>query len=368
MSVEAQSWALNIAPVPVDSNGKPNDSCAFVLVGLANHAGPDGRGAFPSVKTLVRYTRKSERTVQNALARLEAEGVIRPCDPDIVAAHIKRADRRPRGWDLAIERVRTDLDDDELETLEAMFPGVKARVAAARAQQSAAGVEPARREPVDNPSYGAQRLHPVRGTGCNQRRNGVQPLQSRGAAVAPEPSLEPSLEPPPAPAGARDDVDDLPTPAGGGGHENRAGVAEVLDSLGPAWRLTAPQRRRLVKPTAAALAAGWSPRQLAAELGANPDGVRNPYAVLRSRLGDLAETPPSTSSRPTRPPHCGVCLDTTRQRETGDGRPYPCPVCHQDPTRRARGAELEAAQSAVNAQTAAPESHPLRLPHIDGAA
>ena len=66
MSVEALTWALNLAPVPVDSNGKPNDSCAFVLVGLADHAGPDGRGAFPSVKTLMRYTRKSERTVDRA--------------------------------------------------------------------------------------------------------------------------------------------------------------------------------------------------------------------------------------------------------------------------------------------------------------
>jgi hypothetical protein len=38
--------------------------CKFVLVGLANHAGPDGMGAFPSVATLVRYTGLSERTVR----------------------------------------------------------------------------------------------------------------------------------------------------------------------------------------------------------------------------------------------------------------------------------------------------------------
>ena len=178
MSVEAFTWALNLAPVPVDSNGKPNDSCAFVLVGLSNHAGPDGRGAFPSVKTLVRYTRKSERTVQTALARLETEGIIRPSDPDIVAAHIKRADRRPRGWDLALERVRTDLDDEDLVALEPMFPGLRLRVEAERARLAATASvsDRASTAPVDNPASGVQRLHPVPGTGCNQRTNGVQPL------------------------------------------------------------------------------------------------------------------------------------------------------------------------------------------------
>jgi DNA-binding transcriptional regulator PaaX len=53
------------------------------------------------VATLVRYTGLSERTVRTCLDRLEAEGITRPCDPDIVAARIKRADRRPKGWDLA---------------------------------------------------------------------------------------------------------------------------------------------------------------------------------------------------------------------------------------------------------------------------
>ena len=38
-----------------------------MLVGLANHAGPDGTGAFPSVATLVRHTGLSERTVRTCL-------------------------------------------------------------------------------------------------------------------------------------------------------------------------------------------------------------------------------------------------------------------------------------------------------------
>jgi Helix-turn-helix domain len=93
VSVEAISWALNLAPVPAARGGQPSSACKFVLIGLANHAGPDGTGAFPSVATLVRYTGPSERTARTCLDRLAAEGIIAPCDPGIVAAGIKRADR-----------------------------------------------------------------------------------------------------------------------------------------------------------------------------------------------------------------------------------------------------------------------------------
>jgi hypothetical protein len=48
VSVEAISWALNLAPLPADRGGQPSSACKFVLVSLANHAGPDGTGAFPS--------------------------------------------------------------------------------------------------------------------------------------------------------------------------------------------------------------------------------------------------------------------------------------------------------------------------------
>ena len=91
MSVEAISWALDLAPIPADRGGQPSTACKFVLVGLANHAGPDGTGAFPLVATLVRYTGLSERTVRTCMDRLAAEGIIWPCDPGIVVARIKRA-------------------------------------------------------------------------------------------------------------------------------------------------------------------------------------------------------------------------------------------------------------------------------------
>src|SRR5258708_18658095 len=69
-----------------------------------------GRHRRMSVATVVRYTGLSERTVRTCLDRLEAAAIISPCDPDIVAARIKRADRRPQGWDLSLSLARDDLD------------------------------------------------------------------------------------------------------------------------------------------------------------------------------------------------------------------------------------------------------------------
>jgi helix-turn-helix protein len=97
-------------PGPSRPRRQPSSACKFVLVGLANHAGPDGTGAFPSGATLVRYTGLSERTVRTCLDQLQAEGIIWPCDPDIAAARIKRADRRPQGWDFNLSLARDDLN------------------------------------------------------------------------------------------------------------------------------------------------------------------------------------------------------------------------------------------------------------------
>lgn len=98
MSVEAITWALNEAPV--DSS-----PARFVLVGLANHAGPDGRAAFPSIERLCRYTALSERTVRAKLRELEELGLIVRGNPAAAAAHIARADRRPTVYDLRLDLV-----------------------------------------------------------------------------------------------------------------------------------------------------------------------------------------------------------------------------------------------------------------------
>ena len=76
--------------------------------------------------TLVRYTGLSERTVRTCLDRLAAEGIISPCDPDIVAARIKRADRRPQGWDLELGLVRDNPGDAAVAVHEHQFPRLAA--------------------------------------------------------------------------------------------------------------------------------------------------------------------------------------------------------------------------------------------------
>lgn len=117
MSIEAINWALNDAPIPRDR--RDASSLVSVLIGLANHAGTDGCNAFPSLDTLVHYTRLSERTVRYALRTLEELMLIRPSDPEIVAAYIKRADRRPKGYDLALRPFNRAVDnlDHEGQTL-----------------------------------------------------------------------------------------------------------------------------------------------------------------------------------------------------------------------------------------------------------
>jgi hypothetical protein len=322
MSVEAISWALNLAPVPTDRGGQPSSACKFVLGGLANHAGPDGACAFPSVATLVRYTGLSERTVPTCLGRLEAEGIIRPCDPDIVAARIKRADRRPKGWDLDLSLIRRDLTDADIAALGHQFPGLAARVAAIACPDGEApdGVQsPHPAGTVDNMADEVRPLHPASGTGRNQPTDGVQRAQPRGAAVAPELSREPSLEPPAATARAREAA-----PVGGvaGGGEP---VGEFFAALGNCWRLTPTQRLKLTPVITAALDEGWTPRVLAAFTGANTSGVHSPYAVLAARLSP-AELP-SPSARPARPPWCGECDQTTRMLGFHGDAPRPCPRC-----------------------------------------
>jgi len=149
MSVEAITWALNDAAIPADR--RDASSLAIVLVGLANHADPQGRNAFPAVATLVRYTRLSPRSVQYALRALEDLRLIARSDPDIVAAYLKRADRRPNGWDLAIH--------SSIHRV------------------------------VHSRENGAQPVHPEPADGVQTRPDGVQTTTSRGARTAPEPSL-----------------------------------------------------------------------------------------------------------------------------------------------------------------------------------
>ncbi len=164
MSVEAISWALNLAPVSADRGGQPSSACKFVLVGLANHAGPDGTGAFPSVATLVGYTGLSERTVRTCLDRLAAGASSRRA----IRASLRPGSSAPTG----VRRAGTWTGAD-IAALGHQFPGLCARVAAAAcrdAGDAADGVQSPRpvatgNEAVDNWPNGVQQLHPEPGAG-----------------------------------------------------------------------------------------------------------------------------------------------------------------------------------------------------------
>lgn len=89
-------WALKHADVP-------DAQSHLVLLGLADHASDEGKGAWPSVATLATYARCSVRTVQGRLRRLEEAGLIVRGEQGLVA-HL-RADRRPVVYDLMMNGV-----------------------------------------------------------------------------------------------------------------------------------------------------------------------------------------------------------------------------------------------------------------------
>jgi DNA-binding MarR family transcriptional regulator len=69
VSVRVLAWALRDAPVT-------NHTDLLVLIAIADHAHDDGTGAYPSVSTIASMARCGARTVENALARLQAAGVV----------------------------------------------------------------------------------------------------------------------------------------------------------------------------------------------------------------------------------------------------------------------------------------------------
>lgn len=69
LSVQAISWVLEHS----ESRLGPR----HVLISIANHAKSDGTGAWPSVSTISRESRLSEREVRYALRELEKSGELR---------------------------------------------------------------------------------------------------------------------------------------------------------------------------------------------------------------------------------------------------------------------------------------------------
>lgn len=69
MSIESMVWALEQGD-GLTTNEK------FVLLGIANHASPQGKRAFPSMDTLARYTMLSRSTINRCVKGLVEKGFI----------------------------------------------------------------------------------------------------------------------------------------------------------------------------------------------------------------------------------------------------------------------------------------------------
>jgi predicted transcriptional regulator len=134
------SWAMKIPKAELEDS-----SARHVLLVLANYAGSEGKGAFPSASKLSAETGLSERTVRYKLELLREAGWISRGNQAIAAVHIDQHDRRPVVYDLALDR------------------------GANTAPRSERGAND--------------------GTGCNQQQSGVQNSTERGAESAPNTAI-----------------------------------------------------------------------------------------------------------------------------------------------------------------------------------
>lgn len=105
MSTEAVTWAMDDAPMLRTDKGRPDSTARHVLQVLAEHARPDGSNSHPSTLRIQYRTGYDERTVQRALRRLEAGGLIK--QQGTVQGRKK--------WRLQMHIVRPEFDWAELE-------------------------------------------------------------------------------------------------------------------------------------------------------------------------------------------------------------------------------------------------------------
>jgi len=68
MSIEAINWALNL-----EHN---NSTHKVILIGLSNHADPDGGSCYPSMVRLMKYTGLTKTTIIRAVKQMEELGII----------------------------------------------------------------------------------------------------------------------------------------------------------------------------------------------------------------------------------------------------------------------------------------------------
>ncbi|MFC3982820.1 helix-turn-helix domain-containing protein [Streptosporangium jomthongense] len=256
MSIAVMNWVWQHSPTSGNQR--------LVLLALADACSrDDGTGCWPAVATVARKANISPRSVRRVMADLVAAGHL--------IVHRGIGPRGTNGYSLVLHK-------PVYNEVEPVYDSV---------------------ETVDNSFDRGQDVTP-------DELSGLTPATARGDAgvrggvtqVSPNPPKN-HHEPPP-PTRARAIVAPTPSQASGGGGKSKREIPEPVQrfvaALGTAWPLSATQVRRLVPIVAAALADGWTPAALAEHVGANTTGVRNPYAVLSSRLTDLPD-PVSTALR-----------------------------------------------------------------------
>lgn len=168
MSLRATLWALYDAPT-TDPTAK------LVLLVLADHAGDDGRDAFPSVAKIARAAGVTERTVQRHLRDLEAAGLIVKGDGEKAGRAIKRSGYIPTTYDLQMRHTK---DSDEAPRGDAHDTTARGDNMTPLADGGVTPVSP----------HDAGGVTPVAGRGDTGVAGGVTP-------VSPEPKDEPREEP-----------------------------------------------------------------------------------------------------------------------------------------------------------------------------
>jgi len=287
VSIAAMAWAKQVRA------GGPGIKA--VLLVLADYA-DEAWSCWPSQQRIAEETEQSLRTVRDQLARLEQMGLI---------ARQARFPAQGRG---------------RLPDRYVLAPGLGAEPPPASGDTPPAppappagwggpGLVPGRPMPADLPadSAGIADL----GFSCRTNRQdlpvgGDQPADDAGltgnllpvqgttrrTTSSPSP-LPPSPAGPAGPAGGGGGhADQVPVPPDGGGG---GGVVDAfLAALGPGWLLGPADRARITPLVTAAVAAGWGPAQLAAEVGTGRDQVRCPGRVLAFRLrADQLPPPPA---------------------------------------------------------------------------
>lgn len=115
--------------------------------------------------------------------------------------------------------------------------------------------------------------------------------------------------------------------------DTHAAAVALLAGHEADWRLGKRSRAVLTPAVTAALQAGWSEDDLAAELGRDLATARSTRAVLAARLADLP-APRSRPKPPKRPPWCGHCHEPTRMIEDPEtALPRRCPCNGNGPVR-----------------------------------